>query len=154
MKASTTKKLLIAAVAALSTVVVAGTTAFAVYTQRQLNRENTISVGKEVDTVILGAGANVTDPMYPGDTATITYDVDLENHKGGNVTVSWTLSQPDDFTVVVKQGETVVTANETALTDGALTFEITMTGDYDADNLPSYESVTLSVLLSVAGEQA
>ena len=58
MKATTTKKILIGAVAALCVTTIAGVTALAVYTNRQLNAENTLTVGKEVDTVVISGGKN------------------------------------------------------------------------------------------------
>lgn len=157
MKTSTKKKLLIGAVAALCVTTVASVSALAVYTSRTLNQSNTIAVGQAVDTVVLGAGTNVEDAMYPGDTATITYAVDLDGHTADDVTVSWTLMAGEtdveannDFSVSVTSAEEAVTESETKINDGELVFTITMNSELETP--PAYSSVTLSVLLSVAGD--
>lgn len=157
MKTSTKKKLLIGAVAALCVTTVASVSALAVYTSRTLNQSNTIAVGQAVDTVVLGAGTNVEDAMYPGDTATITYAVDLDGHTADDVTVSWTLmagetdvEANEDFSVSVTTAGAAVTENETKIKAGDLVFTITMNSELE--EAPEYSSVTLSVLLSVAGD--
>ena len=150
MKATTAKKILIGTVAALCVTTIAGVTALAVYTNRQLNAENTLTVGKEVDTVVISGGEDVEEPIYPGDSRTITYNVQIDKHDG-TVTASWELTNEEDFTIVVKQGDTTIEENTTALVLGELTFTITMNGDTEinsAEEIPDYDSVTLKVTLN------
>ena len=99
MKATTAKKILIGAVAALCVTTIAGVTALAVYTNRQLNAENTLTVGKEVDTVVISGGNNYETPLYPGDSATFTYNIDLTGHTADDVTISWELKDESESNV-------------------------------------------------------
>ena len=153
MKTSTMKKVLIGLVAALCLTAVLGVTAFALYTNYVTNKTNTITIGQTVDTVVLGDGNDVSGPMYPGDTATITYEVQLENHTG-DVTVSWELTPnagtigENDFTVTVTTGaESVsVTEGETPVQAGSLVFTIKM--NESVTEVPEYSSITLSVTLN------
>ncbi len=153
MKATTTKKILIGAVAALCVTTIAGVTALAVYTNRQLNAENTLTVGKEVDTVVISGGKNHETPLYPGDSATFTYNIDLTGHTADNVTISWELKDEtesnvdSDFTVTAMQTEAVL--ENGAVEGGSITITVEMS---ERKSAPEYDTVTLSVLLTVAGE--
>lgn len=153
MKATTTKKILIGAVAALCVTTIAGVTALAVYTNRQLNAENTLTVGKEVDTVVISGGKNYEPPLYPGDSATFTYNIDLTGHTADDVTISWELKDESesnvdsDFTVTAMQTEAVL--ENGAVEGGSITITVKMS---ERESAPEYNTVTLSVLLTVAGE--
>lgn len=153
MKATTTKKILIGAVAALCVTTIAGVTALAVYTNRQLNAENTLTVGKEVDTVVISGGNNYETPLYPGDSATFTYNIDLTGHTADDVTISWELKDENesnvdsDFTVTAMQTEAVL--ENGAVEGGSITITVKMS---ERESAPEYDTVTLSVLLTVAGE--
>ena len=153
MKATTTKKILIGAVAALCVTTIAGVTALAVYTNRQLNAENTLTVGKEVDTVVISGGKNYEKPLYPGDSATFTYNIDLTGHTADDVTISWELKNENesnvdsDFTVTAMQTEAV--PENGAVEGGSITITVKMS---ERESAPEYNTVTLSVLLTVAGE--
>lgn len=153
MKATTTKKILIGAVAALCVTTIAGVTALAVYTNRQLNAENTLTVGKEVDTVVISGGNNYETPLYPGDSATFTYNIDLTGHTADDVTISWELKDESesnvdsDFTVTAMQTEAVL--ENGAVEGGSITITVKMS---ERESAPEYNTVTLSVLLTVAGE--
>ena len=153
MKATTAKKILIGAVAALCVTTIAGVTALAVYTNRQLNAENTLTVGKEVDTVVISGGNNYETPLYPGDSATFTYNIDLTGHTADDVTISWELKDESesnvdsDFTVTAMQTEAV--PENGAVEDGSIIITVTMN---ERESAPEYNTVTLSVLLTVAGE--
>ena len=153
MKATTTKKILIGAVAALCVTTIAGVTALAVYTNRQLNAENTLTVGKEVDTVVISGGNNYETPLYPGDSATFTYNIDLTGHTADDVTISWELKDESesnvdsDFTVTAMQTEAV--PENGAVEGGSITITVKMS---ERESAPEYNTVTLSVLLTVAGE--
>lgn len=157
MKASTSKKLLIAAVAALSTVVVAGTTAFAVYTNHQLNASNTITVGTEVETITITGGEDYAGPLYPGDTATFEYTVAISEGVSG-VTAEWALAAnggtnfaENDFTVTVTNNGAPVTENTTEITDGTLTVTVKFTStELDVNKgakVPDYTGLTLTIEL-------
>lgn len=164
MKATTTKKILIGAVAALCVTAIAGTTALAAYMLRDdLNGQNSITVGQTVDTVVLGDGIlgayDEGAEMYPGDSITVTYNVQIEDHTG-DVTVSWSLmagetdvEANDDFDVVVTTGaeNTAVTEDTTPVVNGNLVFTITMNGSETISSeaeLPDYSEVVLSVTLA------
>lgn len=153
MKATTAKKILIGAVAALCVTTIAGVTALAVYTNRQLNAENTLTVGKEVDTVVISGGNNYETPLYPGDSATFTYNIDLTGHTADDVTISWELKDESesnvdsDFTVTAMQTEAV--PENGAVEGGSITITVKMS---ERESAPEYNTVTLSVLLTVAGE--
>lgn len=153
MKATTAKKILIGAVAALCVTTIAGVTALAVYTNRQLNAENTLTVGKEVDTVVISGGNNYETPLYPGDSATFTYDIDLTGHTADDVTISWELKDESesnvdsDFTVTAMQTEAV--PENGAVEGGSITITVKMS---ERESAPEYDTVTLSVLLAVAGD--
>lgn len=153
MKATTAKKILIGAVAALCVTTIAGVTALAVYTNRQLNAENTLTVGKEVDTVVISGGNNYETPLYPGDSATFTYNIDLTGHTADDVTISWELKDESesnvdsDFTVTAMQTEAVL--ENGAVEGGSITITVKMS---ERESAPEYNTVTLSVLLTVAGE--
>ena len=153
MKATTTKKILIGAVAALCVTAIAGVTALAVYQSRTLNADNTLTVGKEVDTVVISGGEDHTKPLYPGDSTTFTYDIDLTGHTADDVTISWELKDEgesnvdSDFTVTAMQTEAVL--ENGAVEDGSITITVTMN---ERESAPEYTTVTLSVLLAVAGD--
>ena len=153
MKATTTKKILIGAVAALCVTAIAGVTALAVYQSRTLNADNTLTVGKEVDTVVISGGQDHKEPLYPGDSATFTYDIDLTGHTADDVTISWELKDEgernvdSDFTVTAMQTEAVL--ENGAVEDGSITITVTMN---ERESAPEYTTVTLSVLLAVAGD--
>lgn len=153
MKATTAKKILIGAVAALCVTTIAGVTALAVYTNRQLNAENTLTVGKEVDTVVISGGNNYETPLYPGDSATFTYNIDLTGHTADDVTISWELKDESesnvdsDFTVTAMQTEAVL--ENGAVEGGSITITVKMS---ERESAPEYNTVTLSVLLAVAGD--
>lgn len=153
MKATTAKKILIGAVAALCVTTIAGVTALAVYTNRQLNAENTLTVGKEVDTVVISGGNNYETPLYPGDSATFTYNIDLTGHTADDVTISWELKDESesnvdsDFTVTAMQTEAV--PENGAVEGGSITITVKMS---ERESAPEYDTVTLSVLLAVAGD--
>ena len=153
MKATTTKKILIGAVAALCVTAIAGVTALAVYQSRTLNADNTLTVGKEVDTVVISGGEDHTTPLYPGDSATFTYDIDLTGHTADDVTISWELKDEgesnvdSDFTVTAMQTEAVL--ENGAVEGGSITITVEMS---ERKSAPEYTTVTLSVLLAVAGE--
>ena len=153
MKATTAKKILIGAVAALCVTTIAGVTALAVYTNRQLNAENTLTVGNEVDTVVISGGNNYETPLYPGDSATFTYNIDLTGHTADDVTISWELKDESesnvdsDFTVTAMQTEAV--PENGAVEGGSITITVKMS---ERESAPEYDTVTLSVLLAVAGD--
>lgn len=139
--------------AALCVTTIAGVTALAVYTNRQLNAENTLTVGKEVDTVVISGGNNYETPLYPGDSATFTYNIDLTGHTADDVTISWELKDESesnvdsDFTVTAMQTEAVL--ENGAVEGGSITITVKMS---ERESAPEYNTVTLSVLLTVAGE--
>ena len=153
MKATTAKKILIGAVAALCVTAIAGVTALAVYQSRTLNADNTLTVGKEVDTVVISGGEDHATPLYPGDSATFTYDIDLTGHTADDVTISWELKDEgesnvdSDFTVTAMQTEAVL--ENGAVEDGSIIITVTMN---ERESAPEYTTVTLSVLLAVAGD--
>jgi len=162
------KGLVIGVVTALSMATVASVSALAIYKKRETNQSNKITIGQTVDTVVLRAETSGSDAeMYPGDSRTVTYDVDLTGHTAADVTVTWTLSATkinenatsnyaeDDFTVTATttaDGETEsnsVTMGTTTIKDGKLAFTITMNNKTE---IPTYSEVTLSVTLAVAGD--
>ena len=95
MKFSSKNKKMTALIAAtIAVCITAGTAtaAYAYYVNKQLSQSNTISIGKTVETIVIGADStSENQELYPGDSATFTYPLEVENY-AGSATVTTALS--------------------------------------------------------------
>ena len=83
---------LIAAAIAVCVTAGAATAAYAYYVNKQLSQSNTISIGQTVETLVIGADStSENQELYPGDSATFTYSLEVENF-AGSATVTTGLS--------------------------------------------------------------
>lgn len=137
-----------AIIAILCLSVVGGVSAFAYYMgTKTLNQTNTITIGQETVSIVLGAGQGTQEgPLYPGESVSFMYTVDIEGVEG-DVTASASVDQPDDFdvTIVNNEGDAALEGNK--VTDG-MTIKVTVTMKNSVTEVPDYGSITLTVSLS------
>ena len=160
---------LIAATIAVCVTAGAATAAYAYYVKKQLSQSNTISIGQTVETLVIGADStSENQELYPGDSATFTYSLEVENYAGSaTVTTALSTGEADTnfdaayFTVTYTVGEdqTVYSNDEpytvTSADNGKnIVVTVTMNDEepcYTFDNVPTFSTVTLTVSL-VEGE--
>lgn len=172
MKFSGKNKKMTALIAAAIAVCVTGgaaTAAYAYYVNKQLSQSNTISIGQTVETIVIGADStSENQELYPGDSATFTYSLEVENYAGSaTVTTALSTGEADTnfdaayFTVTYTVGEdqTVYSNDEpytvTSADNGKnIVITVTMNDEepcYTFANMPTFSTVTLTVSL-VEGE--
>ena len=172
MKFSGKNKKMTALIAAAIAVCVTGgaaTAAYAYYVNKQLSQSNTISIGQTVETLVIGADStSENQELYPGDSATFTYSLEVENYAGSaTVTTALSTGEADTnfdaayFTVTYTVGEdqTVYSNDEpytvTSADNGKnIVITVTMNDEepcYTFANMPTFSTVTLTVSL-VEGE--
>lgn len=160
---------LIAAAIAVCVTAGAATAAYAYYVNKQLSQSNTISIGQTVETLVIGADStSENQELYPGDSATFTYSLEVENYAGSaTVTTALSTGEADTnfdaayFTVTYTVGEdqTVYSNDEpytvTSADNGKnIVVTVTMNDEepcYTFANMPTFSTVTLTVSL-VEGE--
>lgn len=172
MKFSGKNKKMTALIAAAIAVCVTGgaaTAAYAYYVNKQLSQSNTISIGQTVETIVIGADStSKNQELYPGDSATFTYSLEVENYAGSaTVTTALSTGEADTnfdaayFTVTYTVGEdqTVYSNDEPYMVTSAdngknIVVTVTMNDEepcYTFANMPTFSTVTLTVSL-VEGE--
>lgn len=172
MKFSSKNKKMTALIAATIAVCVAAgtaTAAYAYYVNKQLSQSNTISIGQTVETLVIGADStSENQELYPGDSATFTYSLEVENYAGSaTVTTALSTEEADTnfdaayFTVTYTVGEDqTVYSNDKPYTvtsaDNGKNIVVTVTMNdeepcYTFANMPTFSTVTLTVSL-VEGE--
>ena len=163
---------LIAAAIAVCVTAGAATAAYAYYVNKQLSQSNTISIGQTVETLVIGADStSENQELYPGDSATFTYSLEVENYAGSaTVTTALSTGEADTnfdaayFTVTYTVGEdqTVYSNDEpytvTSADNGKnIVVTVTMNDEepcYTFDNMPTFSTVTLTVsIVEGASEQ-
>lgn len=160
---------LIAATVAVCVTAGTATAAYAYYVNKQLSQSNTISIGQTVETLVIGADStSENQELYPGDSATFTYSLKVENYAGSaTVTTALSAGGADTnfnaayFTVTYTVGEDqTVYSNDAPCTvtsaDNGKNIVVTVTMNdeepcYTFDNMPTFSTVTLTVSL-VEGE--
>ena len=160
---------LIAAAIAVCVTAGAATAAYAYYVNKQLSQSNTISIGQTVETLVIGADStSENQELYPGDSATFTYSLEVENYAGSaTVTTALSTGEADTnfdaayFTVTYTVGEDqTVYSNDKPYTvtsaDNGKNIVVTVTMNdeepcYTFANMPTFSTVTLTVSL-VEGE--
>lgn len=172
MKFSSKNKKMTALIAAtIAVCITAGTAtaAYAYYVNKQLSQSNTISIGKTVETIVIGADStSENQELYPGDSATFTYPLEVENYAGSaTVTTALSTGEADTnfdaayFTVTytVSEDQTVYSNDKpytvTSADNGKnIVVTVTMNDEepcYTFANMPTFSTVTLTVSL-VEGE--
>lgn len=157
---------LIAAAIAVCVTAGAATAAYAYYVNKQLSQSNTISIGQTVETLVIGADStSENQELYPGDSATFTYSLEVENYAGSaTVTTALSTGEADTnfdaayFTVTYTVGEdqTVYSNDEpytvTSADNGKnIVVTVTMNDEepcYTFANMPTFSTVTSRYLLS------
>ena len=125
-----------------------GISAFAYYRAHTLNQTNTITIGQETVSIVLGEGQGTqAKPLYPGDSVSFTYTVDIDEKVTGDVTVSAIVDHPEDFDVTIVNNEGDAAQDGNKVTDG-MTIKVTVTMKTTVTEVPDYNSITLTVSLS------
>ena len=148
----TKRRGLIVTLVVLLCVALAGTaTAFAAYVNHQNSQTNTITIGKDTSTIILGEAIDPEEAIYPGESVTFEYAVTIDGYTGADITsVTAELDETSagDFDVVVTDGEDVAFGADNALANGD-TVKVVVTMKDSIDEAPTYDTATLTVTIVI-----
>lgn len=150
MGKSVKKAMLIALLSVFVLSIGAATTAVAYWIgTSKLSQENTLSIGQDEISVVLGdsVGNNPTE-WYEGTAATFTFDVAIDNTEGVTVEAYMDSASAADFDVDLYIND-IAAANDG--TDAVVNEdEVTVNVTFNATAKPVYTTATLTVKLNVA----